>query len=200
LLNNRSRREFGVYLKKLIGKKLKAIRLKNNLTIQALSRRSQVSSNMVSRIERGLTTPSVEILLRLSAVFDKSINYFVEEVETTHEIVHSRPGQRDHTVFDDGPNLQTESFTSRLRDPQFTSFFCTIQPQGSSGNEDMYHPGDELIFVLEGSLKMVVAGKTYLLRAGDSLAFKSHLPHRWENTSDEKTRVFWTMSPLTAIC
>jgi transcriptional regulator with XRE-family HTH domain len=187
-------------LKKLIGKKLKTIRLKNNLTIQELSRRSQVSSNMISRIERGLTTPSVEILLRLSAVFDKSINYFVEEVETTHEIVFSRPGQRDRTVFDDGPNLQTESFTSRLRDPQFTSFLCTILPQGSSGDEDMYHPGDELVFVLEGSLKMVVAGKTYLLQTGDSLAFKSHLPHRWENASDEETRVLWTISPLTAIC
>jgi quercetin dioxygenase-like cupin family protein len=47
---------------------------------------------------------------------------------------------------------------------------------------------------------MVVAGKTYLLQTGDSLAFKSHLPHRWENASDEETRVLWTISPLTAIC
>ena len=53
-------------VKKLIGKKLKATRLKNDMTIQELAERSQVSSNMISRIERGLTIPSVEILMKLA--------------------------------------------------------------------------------------------------------------------------------------
>ncbi len=78
-------------IKKIVGKKLKAIRLKNDLTIQELAERSRVSSNMISRIERGLTIPSVEILMKLAGVFQKSINYFVEEVVTTHEIVFSSP-------------------------------------------------------------------------------------------------------------
>ena len=64
-------------LKKIVGKKLKAIRLKNDMTIQELASQSNVSSNMISRVERGLTIPSVEILMKLAAVFDKSINYFV---------------------------------------------------------------------------------------------------------------------------
>ena len=53
-------------IKKIVGKKLKAIRLKNDLTIQELAEKSQVSSNMISRIERGLTIPSVEILMKLA--------------------------------------------------------------------------------------------------------------------------------------
>ena len=79
-------------LKKIVGKKLKSIRLKSDMTIQKLAEQSKVSSNMISRVERGLTIPSVEILMKLATVFDKSINYFVEEVSTTHEIVHSLPG------------------------------------------------------------------------------------------------------------
>ena len=66
-------------VKKLIGKKLKATRLRNDMTIQALAVSSNVSSNMISRIERGLTTPSVEIIVRLANSFGMSINYFVEE-------------------------------------------------------------------------------------------------------------------------
>jgi transcriptional regulator with XRE-family HTH domain len=65
-------------LKKIVGKKLKAIRLKSDMTIQALAARSKVSSNMISRVERGLTIPSVEILMKIATVFDKSINYFIE--------------------------------------------------------------------------------------------------------------------------
>jgi transcriptional regulator with XRE-family HTH domain len=186
-------------LKKIVGKKLKSIRLKNDMTIQSLASKSKVSSNMISRVERGLTIPSVEILMKLAAVFDKSINYFIEEFSTTNEIVHSSPGLRDTTVYDDESNMHTESFTSGLRDPQFMSFLCTVPKGGTSGQKNMYHPGDELIFLIEGLLKVTIADEEYSLVAGDSLSFKSHLPHRWENVGDSDARVIWTLSPFTTI-
>ncbi|ORJ53686.1 helix-turn-helix domain-containing protein [Geothermobacter hydrogeniphilus] len=186
-------------IKKIVGKKLKAIRLKSDMTIQELAESSRVSSNMISRIERGLTIPSVEILMKLANVFGKSINYFVEEVSTTHEIVHTAPGGRDTTVYEDERNMLTESFTSGLRDPQFMSFLCTIPKGGMSGEENMYHPGDELIYLLDGQLKVTIGRETYLLNAGDSLTFKSHLPHRWVNVGEDDARVIWTLSPFTTI-
>ncbi len=186
-------------IKKIVGKKLKAIRLKNDMTIQELSECSGVSSNMISRIERGLTIPSVEILMKLSLVFDKSINYFVEEVKNTHEVVFTSPGARDKTVYDDQNNMHTESFTSGLRDPQFMSFYCTVPKHGTSGHEHMYHPGDELIYMIDGELQVTIADETHHLKAGDSLSFKSHLPHRWDNVGDEDAHVIWTLSPFTTI-
>lgn len=187
-------------LKKIIGTKLKSIRLKRNFTIQALAECSRVSSNMISRIERGLTIPSVEILLKLATVFDKSINYFVEEVSNTHEIVYSSTGHRDTTVYDDPSGvMSTESFTSGLRDPQFMSFYCTIKAGGTSGKKNMYHPGDELIYIVAGQLSITIADEIHELHSGDSLSFKSHLPHRWYNSASSKTKVIWTLSPFTTI-
>ena len=66
-------------VKKLIGKKLKFSRLKRDKTIQELAEMSRVSSNMISRIERGLTTPSVEILMKLADALGLSLSYFVQE-------------------------------------------------------------------------------------------------------------------------
>lgn len=186
-------------VKKIVGKKLKAIRLHTDMTIQDLAQKSSVSSNMISRIERGLTIPSVEILMKLSQVFDKSINYFVEEVKNTHEIVFSSPGTRAKTVYDDEANMHTESFTSGLRDPQFTSFYCTVQKGGTSGSRNMYHPGDELIYVLEGTIRVAIADEVHILNDGDSLSFKSHLPHRWDNIGTGDAKVIWTLSPFTTI-
>ena len=186
-------------LKKIVGKKLKSIRLKSDMTIQKLAEQSKVSSNMISRVERGLTIPSVEILMKLATVFDKSINYFVEEVSTTHEIVYSLPGQRDTTVYDDVDNMHTESFTSGLRDPQFMSFLCTVPKGGTSGQKHMHHPGDELIVLIKGELKVTIAEEEYSLSSGDSLSFKSHLPHRWDNVGDDDARIIWTLSPFTTI-
>ena len=66
-------------VRKLIGHKLKTTRLKRDLTIQQLAAASKVSANMISRIERGLTTPSVEILMKLANTFGLSMSYFIEE-------------------------------------------------------------------------------------------------------------------------
>lgn len=186
-------------VKKIVGKKLKEIRLKQDMTIQILAEKSQVSSNMISRIERGLTIPSVEILMRLATVFDKSINYFVEDVASSHEVVFTRPDERDKTVYDDECNMHTESFTSGLRDPQFMSFYCTVPKGGTSGEQNMYHPGDELIYLLEGKLQIKIVDEVYNLEAGDSICFKSHLPHRWDNVGEEDAKVIWTLSPFTII-
>jgi len=189
-----------VQIKKIVGKKLKEIRLKKEMTIQVLAEKSHVSSNMISRIERGLTIPSVDILMRLATVFKKSINYFVEDVSSSHEVVMTRPGQRDKTVYDDIQlNMQTESFTSGLRDPQFMSFYCAIKPGGTSGEQHMYHPGDELIYLIEGQLRVEFVDDFYVLDAGDSLSFKSHLPHRWTNIGQGQAHVIWTLSPFTII-
>lgn len=186
-------------LKKIIGKKLKAIRLSSEFTIQELATRSGVSSNMISRIERGLTIPSVAILMKLALVFDKSVDYFVEEVSTTHEVVFSTSGQRDATVYEDSSNMLTESFTSGLRDSQFSSFYCTVPKGGTSGSANMHHPGDELIYLLKGQLRVNVVDEIYTLNSGDSLSFKSHLPHSWANIGDGEANIIWTLSPFTVI-
>jgi transcriptional regulator with XRE-family HTH domain len=86
-------------VKKLIGKKLKSTRLKNDMTIQELAERSRVSSNMISRIERGLTIPSVEILMKLADAFGMSINYFVEEAEKGMTVIHTRKGEGTPIFF-----------------------------------------------------------------------------------------------------
>ncbi|MDY0191490.1 MAG: XRE family transcriptional regulator [Desulfuromonas sp.] len=186
-------------LRKIIGKKLKTIRLANDLTIQQLSTQSGVSSNMISRVERGLTIPSVAILLKLSSVFDKSVDYFVEEVSSTHEVVFTTAGQRKSTVYEDNSNMITESFNAGLRDPQFMSFHCTIPYGGKSGTANMYHPGEELIYLLNGCLQVEIIDEKYILHSGDSLSFKSHLPHSWVNIGDGEANVMWTLSPFTVI-
>ena len=63
----------------------------------------------------------------------------------------------------------------------------------------MHHPGDELIYLLEGQLRVTIVGETYVLQPGDSLSFKSHLPHRWDNIGVDDAKVIWTLSPFTTI-
>jgi transcriptional regulator with XRE-family HTH domain/quercetin dioxygenase-like cupin family protein len=181
-------------VKKLIGKKLKNTRLRNDMTIQDLAERSRVSSNMISRIERGLTIPSVEILMKLADAFGMSINYFVEEAEKGMTVIHTRKGGGVPIFFFEDKH-QITSLTHGLRDPNFSVFFDTLENGCTSGEGGMVHTGEEFALVLTGRLEFIIENDAYLLEEGDSLSFKASLPHRWRNLHDGQTTVMWVVSP-----
>ena len=181
-------------VKKLIGKKLKATRLKSDMTIQELAARSRVSSNMISRIERGLTIPSVEILMKLAGAFGMSINYFVEEAEKGMTVVHTQKGAGVPVFFFEDKH-QITSITQGIRDPSFSVFYDTLEDGVSSGEGLMVHTGEEFALVQQGRIEFTVGGDIYLLEEGDSLAFKASLPHRWQNRYCGQTIVLWVVSP-----
>ncbi len=181
-------------MKKLIGKKVKATRLQHDQTIQELADRSGVSANMISRVERGLTIPSVKILMKLAAAFGMSISYFVEEAQKGASVVFTPQGGGE-PIFFFKDKQQITSLTQRLRDPSFSVLFDTIEEGCNSGDSDMVHVGEEFIYILDGCLEFLIQGKTYVLAAGDSLTFKAPLPHQWRNVAEGPTRVLWVVSP-----
>ena len=56
---------------------LKKIRLQKNLTQQAVADGIQVSPTVYARYERGEREPSIEVLIRMSAFFDVSVDHII---------------------------------------------------------------------------------------------------------------------------
>ncbi|NOQ42290.1 MAG: cupin domain-containing protein [Desulfuromusa sp.] len=181
-------------VKKLIGRKLKSSRLKRDKTIQNLAEMSRVSSNMISRIERGLTIPSVEILMKLADALGLSLSYFVEEAEKGNNIVFTPAGQGAPIFFFEDKH-QIASLTQGLRDPGFSVFVDTLEPYCDSGEGGMVHTGEEFAMVLDGCLDFVIEGEEFHLDQGDSVSFKASMPHSWRNVNNEQTKVLWIVSP-----
>lgn len=185
-------------IKNIIGQKLKATRLKNDMTIQELAKRATVSSNMISRIERGLTTPSVEILMRLASSFGMSMNYFVEEAEKGSTLVHTQSG-RGEPIFFFEEKHQIFSLTQGIRDPSFSVFLDILEEGCNSGKGGMVHSGEEFAYVLEGRVVFFVEDEEFSVGAGDSIVFKASRPHRWKNVHPGRTQILWVVSPAPSV-
>lgn len=181
-------------VKKLIGRKLKSSRLKRDKTIQELAEMSRVSSNMISRIERGLTIPSVEILMKLADALGLSLSYFVEEAEKGSTVIHTLAGQGEPIFFFEDKH-QITSLTQGLRDPGFSVFVDTLEPFCDSGEGGMVHTGEEFAMVLEGSIDFTIDGEDYHLKKGDSIGFKATIPHSWKNSNQQQAKILWIVSP-----
>ena len=181
-------------LRQVIGNRLKTTRLKRDMTIQELAMSAKVSANMISRIERGLTTPSVEILMKIATAFGMSIGYFIEEEEISGTTVVTRRGAGKPVFFFEEKH-QIVSLTQGIRDPGFSVFVDRLEHGCTSGAGVMVQSGEEFAYVLSGRIEFIIDDESFLLEEGDAIAFKASQPHRWRNLCDGQTVILWAVSP-----
>ncbi|MBQ7892149.1 MAG: helix-turn-helix transcriptional regulator [Erysipelotrichaceae bacterium] len=65
-----------------IGEQIKNLRIQHKMSQAELARKLNVSDSIISGYERGVRTPSIEVLLNLKDTFGVSLDYFItDEIE-----------------------------------------------------------------------------------------------------------------------
>jgi transcriptional regulator with XRE-family HTH domain len=161
-----------------VGMRLRSLREERGVSMRALARRSGLSANALSMIERGLTSPSVSTLYKLAGALEVPITAFFRQEPPRSKIVYRKSAERVRVPFLRGiwEGLGGESFSGRIE-----PFMLTLESGGTSGPHGMIHTGHEFVFCLRGNLEYQVDDQRFLLQAGDSLIFAAQLLHRWRN-------------------
>jgi len=174
-----------------IGPKIRELRQQKSLSLKQLAERSGVSAAAIHKIERNNMVPTITTLMRLAAALNRSVAWFVSEDE--HEdrpavlvrAVDRRP------VFTSKHGLELEGISGPYGRFFIAGAVARMAPGASSGANPMEHAGEELLYVLEGSIDVEVAGEPFVLRRGDALHFRTDRPHRWRNPGKRPARLVW---------
>lgn len=63
---------------KKLGKKIKLARVELDLTQQQLAQKVKTLQKSISRYETGLSTPSLETLVKIAKTLEKPVGYFLD--------------------------------------------------------------------------------------------------------------------------
>jgi transcriptional regulator with XRE-family HTH domain len=161
-----------------VAQRLRQLREGQQMSMRALARKSGLSANALSMIERGKVSPSVSTLCKVADALGVSITQFFGEPPARQSVVLVRANERTRVPFARGlwEGLGGESFSSPVE-----PFVFTLDAGASSGNSAMSHSGQEFVFCLRGALEYLVENERLELGPGDSLLFAAHLRHRWRN-------------------
>jgi transcriptional regulator with XRE-family HTH domain len=161
-----------------VAQRLRQLREAQQMSMRALARRSGLSANALSMIERGRVSPSVSTLYKVADALGVSITRFFGEEPSREDLVLVRAAERTRVPFVRGvwEGLGGEKFSGPVE-----PFVLTLEAGASSGNSPMVHTGREFVFCLRGNLEYLVEKKRLDLGPGDSLLFAAHLSHRWKN-------------------
>lgn len=165
------------------------LRRQKNLSLQQLAERSGLSAAAIHKIERNGMVPTITTLMKIAAALNRSVAYFVDE-EPVEAAVLVRADERK-AVFTSKEHLDLAGISGPYGQFFMAGAVATVEPQADSGPKPMEHPGEELVFVLDGALGFEVGGEEYTLRRGDALHFRTDRPHRWWNPSARPTKALW---------
>ena len=177
-----------------IGEKIRKLRKKNNLSIQKLAEKSGVSPAGIHKIETSGMTPTITTLMKIANALEKKVSFFIEEDEQLGDLELIRMDRRKR-FFTSRHGIKVENIAGRLENSLLEAGISTMESGGNSGDEFMTHRGEELIYVLRGKMEITVRDKVYMLDEGDSLHFKSEIPHSWRNAFEKTTQFLWVLTP-----
>lgn len=162
-----------------LGRAIHELRRLDHLTIAEVAQQASISRGMLSKIENGQVSCSLETLNKIAGALGVSLShlfryYNVPAGNAQHvrsgtgmEVVR-RGTKRGHTyhllAYDQGPQKLFEPFLVTMDDAS------EVYPA-------FEHPGTEFIYVLKGKIQYRHGSELYLLNPGDSLSFRGEVPH-----------------------
>lgn len=175
-----------------IGKKMQEFRTKRGMSIREVAQRTKVTPSMLSQIERGLANPSINTLKLISQALEMPMFLFFKEEDDREMIVRrdkrktiGQPEQADILY-----SLLTPDVTGNIE-------FCMMEIPSRSGTESVaqYHSGEEVAYVMEGPVEIMVDDAAYTLETGDSIRIPPMSVHNWINHMDSPVKVIFAVTP-----
>ena len=166
-------------LERHIGQTVRKLRLQQNLTIAEIARKASISSGMLSKIENGQTSASLDSLAGLADALGTTLaSIFSGYSSDEGGAQHVKAGQGPEVVRRGTKRGHTYQLLSIERGPRrvFEPFLVTLNDK-SEIFPSFQHPGIEFIYILQGKLSYRHGKKNYMLSAGDSLTFRGSVPH-----------------------
>ncbi len=162
-----------------LGSNLRRARQQADLTLQEVAAEANLTAGFLSQVERGLTSPSISSLAAIAGVLNIDMADFFKVPASLSRT--TRAVNRQAYSLDEARILY-ERITTAFPGHQMNGVISTLQP-GYHGVA-FRHEGEELHFILEGSVTAELDGKVIVLQTGDSMHFSSEQMHRmWNHTA-----------------
>ena len=174
-----SQRDSGEPLETL-GSNLRNRRQALGLTLQDVADGANLTAGFISQLERNLTSPSISSLAAIARVLQSDLAEFFTIPGS--DSLTTRASQRKNYTLDE-TRTRYERISSSFRGHVLNAVIVHEQPGYRS--EAIRHEGEELFYVLTGSITVELDGKAVVLKAGDSIHFDSNEQHStWNHTSE----------------
>lgn len=178
-------------VKRSMGSLLKARRLAQQLTLQELADRSELSAAFLSQAERGKATPSIVSLINIAKALETDIHYFITPPAPTSLV---RRADNPQYIDIDSPVVY-KRLDAVIRNQRMNALIMEIPP-GTALPVVHRDEGEDFFYVLQGEVEQNIGGEVFTLRQGDSAHHNTQVDHAVVNNSKSLAKLLWVGTPV----
>jgi transcriptional regulator with XRE-family HTH domain len=165
-------------------------RAEAGLTLHMLGERSGVAASTIHKIENCQTVPTIAVLLKVVHALGREPEELLLETRDPTNVTHTRPADRRQIDSDSGNEIEQ---LSRGIPAGNLDVWRVTHPPGHGMDPEhngfsFRYDGELLIVCEEGQLDVEVGSGCFALGPGDTLHFKTSLPHLWRNNGSSPAR------------
>ncbi len=174
-----------------IGSKIKRLRRKNQLTLEDVANRCELSKGFLSQVENNLSSPSIATLEIILEVLGSSLCEFFSEDEKQESVIvcgeedYFENEKEDYIIDYLVPNSQ-----KNLMEP-IRLELCSM---GKSETVPP-HEGEDFGYVLEGEVSVIYGEEKFPVRAGESFYVYCNENYYIYNEKKRSAKLLWVSSP-----
>jgi transcriptional regulator with XRE-family HTH domain len=173
-----------------IGKRIKAFRTKKSITLEQLAHQTGFTKGYLSKVEKSEKSPPVSTLGILARVFGVTISAILGEENPSVPLCLVKKGERplisrNGTAF----GYSYEAIAYKFPNKKMEPFILTL-PVNPKKKTIYRHEGEEILFVLEGTMKFHHNNQECIVEEGDCIYFDSGLPHFGESMGRKRVKCF----------
>src|ERR1700716_366645 len=171
-----------------IGRRVRALREAMDLSLRDLAERSGVSAPMLSQVERGETSPTLQVAGRIATGLELRLSQLLR-LDEDGAVTVVRASERRK-----GPGRGRSGHSYEILTPPLPGQRAELSRHtlaagavtGGPGDPPMHERGSrETALVESGSVVLACDGDRFALADGDCVTFDADLPHHFENPGSE---------------
>lgn len=153
---------------------VRALRKERGLTLEALAAQTDLTKSYVSKIERGQSTPSIAVAMRIARSLNVDVAQLFADDASRSRIVIDRAQDRVGAAryYPIAPRMLAKAMSPFIVRPG-REFAKDPHPE---------HSGQEFVYVVSGSIELDHDGEIVTLNSGDGAYFDASLDHRMRTT------------------
>jgi transcriptional regulator with XRE-family HTH domain len=160
-----------------ISKRIKQYRIGKGVTLRELADMTNLTKGYLSKIENSPKAPPISTLITIGKALKVRVSEILGETEETMTVTVVREGERPVVVRDGSSfGYAYEALAHAFRNKHMEPWILTA-PANPTHKPLFEHKGEEMIFVLDGTVKFLHGDREFILERGDCIYFDAGIPH-----------------------
>ncbi len=171
----------------ILGARVRALREAMDLSLRDLAERCGVSAPMLSQVERGETSPTLQVASRIAAGLELRLSQLLRLDEGGAVSIVRKSERRKGPIRGKGHSYEILSPPLPGQRAEISRHMLAAGAvTGGPGDPPVHEPGSrETALIESGAVTLHCDGQRYELAEGDCVTFDADLPHHFENHTRE---------------